>query len=275
MLSENSDGVAYIYLNGISLKREVDLGDNVRLLPAHCDIPYSKIGKWLHNEYEAGIAIAFLNRVSSCLCIQEKDSKQLAIKTWNSMWRAITIGALLNVEIGFNFQSDKPPQEIHKARHFGILNYQFGGLNTFLIQALKEKDLKFLENYYSKAYSLLDNDRYQLAIHSLWSYRWHSMPRAQLAILWGGIEGLFNIDYELRFRLSQYISRYLYKTRCEGQIELYESVKKLYDIRSRAVHGGKLKNEGQALRDTVKLLNLLVLKIAEEGSLPDISKLAP
>ena len=59
------------------------------------------------------------------------------------------------------------------------------------------------------AKALLDDDGYSNAVHCLSSYRWHSMPRAQLALLWSGIEGLFRVDHELSFRLSLYAAKFL------------------------------------------------------------------
>ena len=29
------------------------------------------------------------------------------------------------------------------------------------------------------------------------SYRWHSVPRVQLAVIWSGIESLFNVNTEV------------------------------------------------------------------------------
>ena len=101
------------------------------------------------------------------------------------------------------------------------------------------------------------------------------MPRAQLALLWSGIEGLFSVDYELSFRLSLYIARFLSPRRGTRQKAIFDSVKNLYAVRSKAVHGGKLKNPHEAAKGTVKILRQLVVKCAERKGLPKTDDLAP
>jgi hypothetical protein len=101
------------------------------------------------------------------------------------------------------------------------------------------------------------------------------MPRAQLALLWSGIEGIFGVDHELSFRLSLYISRYLSPHRKEGQKKIFDDIKKLYSIRSKAVHGAKIKDPKESINKSVNILRKLVVKCADNGKLPEINKLAP
>ena len=121
----------------------------------------------------------------------------------------------------------------------------------------------------------MEEDRYRNAVHCLASYRWHSMPRAQLALIWSGIEGLFQVDYELSFRLSLYIAKYLSPKSRARQRTIFDEVKKLYGIRSKAVHGAKLKEPGDAVKKSLKLLRRLVVKSAEKGALPKSDELFP
>ncbi len=101
------------------------------------------------------------------------------------------------------------------------------------------------------------------------------MPRAQLALLWSGIEGLFGIDYELSFRLSLYIAKYLAPRNRVRQKAIFNNVKKMYSIRSKAVHGGKLKSPNDSVQESIKILHRLVVKSAEMGRLPETDDLAP
>ncbi len=57
--------------------------------------------------------------------------------------------------------------------------------------------------------NLLSNNIYSTAVHAMASYRWHSIPRIKLAILWSGVESLFNVSTEVSFRLSLYTSHFL------------------------------------------------------------------
>jgi hypothetical protein len=194
---------------------------------------------------------------------------------WNSSWDAVLLGALLDCEVGFTFQSDVPPENFPKAIDFHVTNYAFKGLNAGKVKKIGPSEHRWIATHYNAAKKLMDDDRYSSAVHSLSSYRWHPMPRAQLALLWSGIEGLFSVDYELSFRLSLYIARFLSPRRGTRQKAIFDSVKNLYAVRSKAVHGGKLKNPHEAAKGTVKILRQLVVKCAERKGLPKTDDLAP
>ena len=101
------------------------------------------------------------------------------------------------------------------------------------------------------------------------SYRWHSMPRIQLAILWSGIESLFNVSTEVSFRVTLYIARFLAGRDDIKANEIFKKVKKLYNMRSSAVHGNKMKEDiSSFVDDSAALLNQLILSSADIGELP-------
>jgi len=242
-------------------------------MPSSCSPTPDAIIEKSKSEVDMGVACIFLRSVSASLHITASTPKELAIKTWNSQWDAILLGALYDCEIGFNFQSDVAPEDFHQAGEFYVMNYAFKGLNSGQTRTLNNRDNDWLKNHYSSAWELMNEDRYQNAIHCLASYRWHSMPRAQLALLWSGIEGLFQIDYELSFRLSLYIAKYLAPRNQAKRRAIFNEVKKLYGLRSKAVHGGKLNSLSDAVKSSVDLLRKLVVKSAEQRMLPDCDKL--
>ena len=101
------------------------------------------------------------------------------------------------------------------------------------------------------------------------------MPRIQLAVLWAGIESLFSASSEIKFRISLYIARFLGRDQAEQRI-LFNSVKKLYDLRSAAVHGSKVKNDSAiAVAESASLLWQLVRHCAEVRALPCETDLVP
>ena len=92
-------------------------------------------------------------------------------------------------------------------------------------------------------------------------------PAIQLSILWGGIESLFLIERGIKENLSRCISRTLV-----GDDSLVPDIRKLYSLRSKAVH--ELEDgTSNAVRDSASLLNSLIKKCAEEGRLPDVKDL--
>ncbi len=185
------------------------------------------------------------------------------------------LSALHDCEVGHTFQSDVPPERFADAKEFHVTNYGFKGLNAGKVKRITAAQHRWITSHYSAAKKLMDEDRYRDAVHCLASYRWHMMPRAQLALLWSGIEGLFGIDHELSFRMSLYIARYLSPRSRSRQKTIFSSIKKLYAIRSKAVHGGKMKKPHEAVKESVKILRKLVVKSAEQKKLPSADALAP
>ena len=198
----------YLYLNGIKPREEICLGEGVTLLPASCDPTPSNIVSKAKSELDIGVSCLFLRSVSACLHIVANTPKELATKTWNSQWDAILLSALYDCEIGFNFQSDLPPENFNESTMFHITNYHLKGFTSGQDKILTKAEHVWLQNNFQSAQELLEDERYNNAIHCLASYRWHAIQRAQLALIWAGIEGFFNVDYELSFRLSLYIAKY-------------------------------------------------------------------
>jgi hypothetical protein len=97
-----------------------------------------------------------------------------------------------------------------------------------------------------------------------------------LAVLWAGIEGMFGASTEIRFRISLYIARFLHSEDPERRREVFDAVKKLYNSRSAAVHGSKIKGDcSSAVADSQAILCQLARRCAERRSLPDEKELVP
>jgi hypothetical protein len=266
---------AYVYLNGIRPREEVILGDGVVFLPGSCQPNPDDIIAKSKSEIDIGVACIFLRSVSAYFRVTANTPQAVAARAWNSQWDAVLLSALYDCEVGYTFQSDVPPERFAKAKVFFVSNYAFKGLNAGKVRQITPAEHRWIAAHYSAAKRLMDDDRYCDAVHSLSSYRWHCMPRAQIALLWSGIEGLFGVDSELSFRLSLYIARYLSPRKGARQNAIFDSIKKLYGIRSKAVHGGKIRNAHEFADESVKILRQLVVKCAELGELPNTDCLAP
>jgi hypothetical protein len=97
-----------------------------------------------------------------------------------------------------------------------------------------------------------------------------------MAVLWAGIEGMFGASSEIRFRIRLYISRFLHPEDDDNRKVTFESVKKLYNSRSSAVHGSKVKGDiGQAVDDSAELLKKLINKCIESRAIPNEKELVP
>ncbi len=201
--------------------------------------------------------------------------KALAIVAWNSLWDAVLLSAIHDCEAICNFQCDRPAEEFSAECRFEITNYHLRGL-TESVYKISDEEASWIENNFHTARTLLDKTEFQNAVHCLATYRWHVHPRARLALLWSGIEGLCNIESELVFRLSLYAARFLEPDNKDKMKTAFSNVKRLYKQRSAAVHGSRIKGEaGKAVEDSVQLLKTLLKRCIVVGDLPCVDALAP
>lgn len=113
---------------------------------------------------------------------------------------------------------------------------------------------------------LLEDPAFRIAVRSYCSYGQAQDIRLMAATLWSGIEALFDIDSELRFRLALYIS--VVTTRMgEGRYKKFKEIQKLYDVRSQIVHGRKIEDEkiGKHIRTVSLLLGHLLYICISSG----------
>ncbi len=111
------------------------------------------------------------------------------------------------------------------------------------------------------------SNAFRFALEAAVDWRIQRDQRAAIARLWAGIEAIFGIKAELVFRLSL-LAASLLEDRGAEREKRYRAVKRLYDQRSKAVHGSELLPE--ALSDTMNesyaLLRSLLLMIIDRGS---------
>lgn len=111
----------------------------------------------------------------------------------------------------------------------------------FESRQLIEGDWDWVMNHLISIAELWEAPRFRVALESLVEHSHQRSLRMVAATLWAGIEALLDIDTELRFRLAAYSASVL-EQRGPGRKDLFVKVKKLYDTRSKAVHGGGLES---------------------------------
>ena len=263
----------YLYVNGISTSKEIILHDNVSILPKFADFHYGRVSDLLKNDIDFAVAAISGRTIASQIRIYAADEVELACTAWNAAWDCILLGAIFHCEVMGNIQCDQPIERLDKATAVNITNYAFRAMLSDPYH-LTEDDEKWVTSYYSVAYKLMDKDPYMTAVHAMASYKWHSMPRVQLAILWSGIEALFEVSTEISFRISLYLANFLAGGDTAKAKALFSKTRKLYSSRSAAVHGGKIKGDlDNLVSESASLLNSLIRRCAELGALPDTEDL--
>ena len=110
-------------------------------------------------------------------------------------------------------------------------------------------------------------ENFRTAAESYWSYYHYPNKRLMVANLWSGIESLFDIHGELRFRLAAILASIL-ETRGKSRISAYKRVAKLYDIRSRIIHGGQFSDDKltEHIIEVSGMLARLLARCVESGT---------
>ncbi|MFZ3116215.1 MAG: hypothetical protein WA133_02870 [Syntrophales bacterium] len=271
------ENTTYLLLSGIEVPDEIMLGDNVKLLPADTShLDFKTAIATCSRPDDIAVVAAFIPRITAQLKIDAPTPKELATLAWNTSWDALLLSAIFNTEVGFNLQSDTEASLISAQTNLHATNYHFHGFTQEVSRTLNSDDVNWVKVHFNEARLLLDIEKFQTAVHCLASYRWHSMPRIKMAVLWAGIEGMFGASTEIRFRISLYISRFLHPVDADARKVTFEAVKKLYNSRSSAVHGSKTKADmAQAVEESAELLKQLIRKSIENRAIPDEEKLAP
>lgn len=267
----------YILLNGIVVSKDIRLSDHVHFQPAdtsHLDLQTTLSACTLPDDI--AVAAASIPRITAQLHIEAATPKELATIAWNSSWDILLLSALFGTEIGFNLQSNVTSESITAHSVLRATNLYMRGMTNSSPYHINSDDSQWIANHFTDVRYLLENERFQTAVHCLASYRWHSMARVQLAVLWAGIEGMFGASSEIRFRISLYVARFLHPHDAERRRDLFGAVKKLYNSRSAAVHGSKIKGDfSNAVNESGSILCQLVRCCAERNSLPDEEELVP
>jgi hypothetical protein len=267
----------YILLSGLEVTTSIGLSENVELLPAdtsHLDLTTALSTCTCADDI--AVVAAFIPRITAQLKISASKPQELAILAWNSSWDALLLSAIFHTEVGFNLQSDTEGSLISENSRLRATNYHMHGLSQSTPYKLTIDDTEWINKNFHNARTLLKDDKFQTAAHCLASYRWHTMPRIKMAVLWAGIEGLFGANSEIRFRISLYIARFLHPTDANARKTVFEAVKKLYNSRSAAVHGAKIKNNlEQEVKDSAELLKKLIRQSIINRGIPNEDDLIP
>lgn len=111
-----------------------------------------------------------------------------------------------------------------------------------------------------------ESEAFRLALEAAIDWRFAKEPRLAVGRIWSGIEAVFGVTSELVYRIS-ILSASLLEERGEPRKARFRAVKRLYSLRSKAVHGEPLAPEHlvSAMNDSHRLLRELLLLTIEKG----------
>lgn len=264
---------SYLYLCGIKPVREIKLGEGITLVPAisnpNPDDMIDSIMKSDHaSEVELGVLIATLRMTTAQIKIEDAIGEELAVKTWNAQQICVQISAILNCDLAWYFQADRPIEMFSADTDIHMIMENMYKIPNEYIEISDEK-CSFLEERIEKACSLAEvNEKYYLATNAMWSHRLNFMPAIKVSVIWSGIEALFMVDHNIKNTIAIVSSRFIY-----GNDSKIEDIKTLYkDARCKATH--EYRNGTYDLYEkSNRLLYELLLKCMDEGDTPDVNSI--
>ncbi len=136
-------------------------------------------------------------------------------------------------------------------------------------------DFDWVRNNLGTVIRLTDDESFQTAVEALCTYMLASNDRMKVAQLWAGVEALFDIEYELRYRLATLSAKLLGSSPLECR-QIYADMKGLYGERSKIIHGkqiGKKKDahDGKVREHITRIrtrLAQLLTKLIALGKVP-------
>jgi hypothetical protein len=110
------------------------------------------------------------------------------------------------------------------------------------------------------------SEPFRLALEAAIDWRFAKEPRLAVGRLWSGIEAVFGVTSELVYRIS-ILCASLLEERGKPRKARFEAMKRLYGLRSKAVHGEPLSQAQlvSAMNDSNRLLRELLLLTIEKG----------
>lgn len=264
---------SYIYLCGIKPTRDVKLGDGITLMAATAnptpDDMIDSIMKSTHpSEVELGVLIATLRMTTAQIRIEGEIGRELAVKTWNVQQLCVQISTILNCDLTWYFQADRPVEAFDSNTDVHIIMENMYRIPNGCFEIPEEK-CAFLEQRIERACNLADtNEKFHLASNAMWSYRLNFMQAIRVSVIWSGIEALFMVDRNIKNTIAIVASRFI----C-GNDDKVEEIKALYKgARCKATH--EYRNGTRELYEkSNELLHKLLLKCIEEGDTPNVNSI--
>ena len=141
-------------------------------------------------------------------------------------------------------------------------------------EPIESADLTWTDVHLRDFASLLQEPSFHMAVESLRTHHQQTDMRIATAALWAGIEALFGIEQELRYRLATSIA-VLLEPPGPRRLSMYDEVKRAYSTRSKAVHGDEVSNEvlSKHVVQVRALLARLICTITELRHVPTIPEL--
>lgn len=271
---KSNSNKSYLYGIGVVPECEYQFSKQIMLRPTSLKLDHVELQDVVDTQKDYGFLCSMGSLISFELEVVGKDAKEAVVLTWNNQWLLILISIYCNKSIHYPFGGSNSLSVPDKNLKIYLSNIFISPKIFEKPLMIKKDDLKACSDLWDNFNKLLDNKEFTHAA-SVFSRSFNEPNTSiRIAIIWSAIEALLNVNHELKFRISLYITHLLGKSNDEKKV-LFKKTKALYDGRSKCVHGSGLKNdkEKQVLDGSQNILRDLILFFVKRGKLLDAKEL--
>ena len=255
--------------SGILLTTEIVVEEDLVLRPRRIESGLDDLRGRARSQFEFGLLCSIAPRITFELATWGTTPEEAAAKSWNNQYALIFLSIVLRKFVQYWIQTSGESSADQEA----ILAVSLTHGMPLLKSEATPVEIDALQNWTRLLPSfkrLLEIERFRFAASIAATLYVQPNPVIQVASIFSAIEALVDVDQELRFRISMIVARLLAND-ATGRQELFSRMKKLYDARSKCVHGGGLAGEKLVeCRDaSLDVLQRLIMHFVVYGELPD------
>ncbi|WP_041748100.1 HEPN domain-containing protein [Bradyrhizobium cosmicum] len=252
---------------GISLTGETPVSKDLLLRPCSIESHIDNLRHRAASQFEYGLLCSIAPSITFELRSSGATAQEAAIKSWNDQYSLTFMSILLRTFVPHLIQvSGGCSADLERPL---LVSFTCG------LMTLRDKpkspstaELQTWVRLLPRFSHLLQTERFRFAVSVASTLYVQPNPTLQVASIFSAIEALLDIDQELRFRIAMIVSKLLASDPTE-RLNLFKRMKRLYDGRSKCVHGGGLARDRVIeCRDaSLEILRQLVLYFVERDSL--------
>jgi Apea-like HEPN len=254
--------------SGISLPFEKKVNDVLTIRPRAIESDIEKLRDKATSQFEYGLLCSIAPTITFELETLADTSKAAAINSWNNQYALIFLSVVSRafvfhtIQVPGGYDSD-PSKRLSVSFAHGI------SMLSTKPKEVSGEQLSIWVKLLPRFTSLMKHERFRFAVSVAGTLYVHPSPTVQVASIFSAIEALIDVDQELRFRISMVVAKLLTHASSD-RILLFNKMKKLYDARSRCVHGGGLdRDKVLACRDeALEILRQLIIYAVERNEIP-------
>lgn len=204
----------------------------------------------------------------SVLIEEPLGGQVLATKAWNALWIFSLLALSCRAPVISLYCVAEGTNDFTLANRNLIINPLPNPV------CISTSQLQWAADHCARFNKLVDDERFRSSQRYYNNSHYLADYDARLMLLWAGIEGILDVQAELRHRIALHAA-ILLDGDAKAKSEHFSNVKKAYDIRSKVVHGSgaDAASLNKAYEFTSRLLIGLLRKCVELGRVPPASEL--